>query len=106
MPIVKVTTRAGEERVIEGAAGVSLKDVLVSGGVDEINAIGNCGGCCSCGTCHIFVESDHAQRMAPMRQDEDDLLYVHDNRSPASRLAWQVVFSDELDGLATRIAPE
>jgi 2Fe-2S ferredoxin len=106
MPRLNVVMRSGERRSIQGTAGYSVKEVLIAGGVDEINAITNCGGCCSCGTCHVFVDPVDLERLPPMHSQEDDLLGIHDTRLPASRLSCQVVLTDDLDGLTVTVAPE
>jgi 2Fe-2S ferredoxin len=106
MPQLNVITRSGQKRTIEAQAGHTLKEALIAGGVGEINAITNCGGCCSCGTCHVFLDAADMKRVPPMRGQENDLLYIHDNRQPTSRLSCQIRVTDELDGLSVTIAPE
>jgi 2Fe-2S ferredoxin len=106
MPRLNVITRSGERRIIDAATGESLKAALIAGGVTEINAITNCGGCCSCGTCHVYIDPADVARLAPMEGQEDDLLYVRDDRRENSRLSCQVRLTDALDGLAVTVAPE
>ena len=102
MPRVFVTRRDGETRQVEAKAGRSLmlnirKDA-------EIAAV--CGGCASCGTCHVHVAGDWLDRLPPMREDEDTTLSFSDWRQAKSRLACQIPVSDSLDGLAVTVAPE
>ena len=99
-----VTTRAGEERELDGEAGLSVMEVIRDGGIDELLAL--CGGCCSCATCHVYVDPAFADRLAPMSADEDDLLDASDHRGDASRLSCQIPFGPALDGLRVRIAEE
>ena len=99
-----VTRRDGTELAIEGKAGVSVMEVIRDAGVDELRAL--CGGCCSCATCHVFVDPSFAERIKPMSADEDDLLDSSDCRDGRSRLSCQISFSPELDGLKVTIAPE
>jgi 2Fe-2S ferredoxin len=106
MPRLNIITRSGERRVVDAAAGGSLKAALIAGGVTEINAITNCGGCCSCGTCHVYIDPNDLERLAPMEGQEDDLLYVRDDRRANSRLSCQVRLTDALEGLTVTIAPE
>ena len=54
MPKLIVELRDGEERVLEGEAGLSVMEVIREGGIDEILAL--CGGNCSCATCHVHVD--------------------------------------------------
>jgi 2Fe-2S ferredoxin len=106
MPRLNVVTRSGERHTIEGTAGHSLKEVLVAGGIDEINALSNCGGCCACGTCHVFLDVADVPRVPKMHSQEDDLLGIHEKRQPTSRLSCQVVLTNELDGLTVTVAPD
>lgn len=104
MPIANVTRRDGSLCRIEAAAGQSLKDALKGGGVDEI--LGLCGGFASCGTCHVQIADGWLERLPLMQADEDELLGYSDWRQPNSRLACQVVFTEDLDGLTLIVAPE
>ena len=104
MPTLNVTLREGEERAIDGEAGLSVMEVLRDGGVDELLAL--CGGCCSCATCHVHVDPDDFAKLPPMSADEDDLLDSSADRDATSRLSCQVVFEAALDGLRVRIAAE
>jgi len=97
-----VVTRKGEEREIEATTGLSVMEVLRDGGVDEVLAL--CGGCCSCATCHVYVESD--VELPPMSQDEDDLLDSSDHRNERSRLSCQLPFTAAMDGVRVTVAPE
>jgi 2Fe-2S ferredoxin len=97
-----VVTRKGEEREIEATTGLSVMEVLRDGGVDEVLAL--CGGCCSCATCHVYVDSD--VELPAMSQDEDDLLDSSDHRNERSRLSCQLPFTAAMDGVRVTVAPE
>ncbi|KQN19406.1 ferredoxin [Sphingomonas sp. Leaf33] len=104
MPTLIVTTRDGEERAVEGQAGLSVMEVIRDNGFDELLAL--CGGCCSCATCHVHVDPDFADKLPPMSEDEDDLLGSAGERDATSRLSCQLPFTQALDGLRVRIAAE
>ena len=104
MPSLIVTTRNGDTREVSGNAGMSVMQVIRDHGFDDLLAL--CGGCCSCATCHVFVDADQMAILPPMSADEDDLLDSSDARTAASRLSCQLPFGDELDGLRVTIAPE
>jgi 2Fe-2S ferredoxin len=104
MPKLIVVTREGEEREVMGAAGLSVMEVIRENGFDELLAL--CGGCCSCATCHVHVDPDFAAKLAPMSEDENDLLESSADRDSRSRLSCQIPFTEELDGLRVTIADE
>ncbi len=104
MPTLWATTRGGETRQIEAKSGASLKDNLKRGGMDEI--LGICGGCASCGTCHVYVAEDWVERLPrdpAGRGNHPRLLRL---AGANSRLSCQIKVSDELDGLCVTVAPE
>jgi len=104
MPKLIVVTREGEEREIEGDAGLSVMEVIRDAGIDELLAL--CGGCCSCATCHVHVDPDYADRLPAMSDDENELLAISDDRDETSRLSCQIEFSAALDGMTVAIARE
>lgn len=104
MPIISVTTRDGRTREIGGETGRSLMLNLREGGIEEILAL--CGGCCSCATCHVYVDEEWLDALPPMGADEDDLLDSSDARQANSRLSCQIPFTQALAGIAVTVAPE
>jgi 2Fe-2S ferredoxin len=104
MPNLIVVTREGEESTIAGQDGLSVMEVIRDAGIDELLAL--CGGCCSCATCHVYVDPAFADAIPAMSEDENDLLDSSDHRTAQSRLSCQVPFSAALDGMKVTIAPE
>ena len=104
MPKLVVVNRAGEEKQIDANAGVSVMEAIRDNGFDELLAL--CGGCCSCATCHVYVDAAFADKVTPLSEDENDLLDSTDHRTENSRLSCQLEMSDALDGLKVTIAPE
>ena len=104
MPKLIVTTRSGETREVEAAAGLTVMEAIRDNGFDELLAL--CGGCCSCATCHVHVDPEFAGLLPAMTADEDDLLDSSDDRDATSRLSCQLPFTEALDGLRVRIAEE
>ena len=102
MPRVWLTKRNGETLGVDARPGRSLMLNIRKPG--EIQAI--CGGCASCGTCHVYVAADWIERLPPILPDEETILAFSDWRRPNSRLSCQIKVSDELDGLAVTVAPE
>lgn len=103
MPTITVTTRDGTEHEVDATAGSSVMEAIRDAGFDEMLAI--CGGCCSCATCHVYVE-EGGVALPPMSADEDDLLDSSDHRTVRSRLSCQLPMATVDGGLRVRIAPE
>jgi len=78
----------------------TLKDA----GLDEIQAL--CGGCCSCATCHVYVEEPWFNRLGGQKEEEVELLECLSTRKRTSRLSCQIKVTETLDGLQVVIAPE
>jgi ferredoxin, 2Fe-2S len=94
----------GVEKVIEDAQpGLSLLTVARSNNIDGI--LGECGGCCSCATCHIYVDAQWQQAVGGVNEAEASTLeMVAEPVTTASRLCCQVVLRPELDGLRVSVA--
>lgn len=101
---VVVVNRTGEASEVEADEGMSLMEVIRDNGFDELLAL--CGGCCSCATCHVYIDPDFAGALPPRSEDEEDLLDSSDHKTDASRLSCQVPVTAALEGLRVTIAPE
>lgn len=104
MPQIHVILRTGLTTTVQAQPGRSVMEALRDSGVDEIDAI--CGGCCSCATCHIYVDSAFADQLPAPSADENDLLSASDHRQAHSRLSCQIPVTAALEGLRVTIAPE
>ena len=99
-----VVNRAGEEREVEGDEGLNLMEVIRDNGFDELLAL--CGGCCSCATCHVYIDPAFAGVLPPRSEDEEDLLDSSDHKTELSRLSCQIEVGPAIEGLRVSIAPE
>jgi len=95
----------GLERTIDNAPiGVSLMEVGRAEGVAGI--LGDCGGGCSCATCHVYVDPEWVSRVGASDDVEIATLdMVAHIQKPNSRLSCQIVLNAELDGLKVTVAP-
>jgi 2Fe-2S ferredoxin len=104
MVAIHVTNRAGQKHTIQGSAGATLMEVLRDNNMD-VEAI--CGGCCSCATCHVFVDDAWTAKLPPRSADEQELVEETESyRAANSRLSCQVKLTPELDGITLTVAPE
>ena len=98
------TDRQGKEHRIAADVELSLMENLRTAGGLDIAAI--CGGSCSCGTCHIYVDPAWLPKLKPQEPDEAEILDFAKEVQPNSRLACQIRNVAALDGIKVRLAPE
>lgn len=103
MTIVTIITRNGSKTEVEITDGENLMDVA-KGVTEEVEAM--CGGCCSCATCHVYVDPEFFDRLPPVTTAEKELLDFSDHRKPNSRLACQIHLDSSMAGLSATVAPE
>lgn len=103
MPQLHVTNRDGEVREVQAAASQTLMEALRD---EDFGIEALCGGCCSCATCHVYIDAAWAHRLPATSEDENCLLETTSHFTPgASRLSCQIRLTDEMDGLKLTIAP-
>jgi len=98
---IHVTDQSGAEHELEGLDGWRVMEVIRDWG---LNIKAECGGACSCATCHVYVDEAWLDKLTPPSHDEEDLLYTAPDRQENSRLSCQILLSDELDGLKVTLA--
>jgi len=64
---------------------------------------GDCGGVCSCSTCHVYVAAGWKDKLSPADELETSTLEFDDRTRENSRLSCQIELTDELDGLEVDI---
>jgi 2Fe-2S ferredoxin len=104
MPRLMVVTRKGDELTFEGNPISSVMEAIRDSGIDEIAAI--CGGCCSCATCHVYVDATYVAKLPARSEDEYGLLHGLESFRDNSRLSCQIRMADAVEGLKVTIAPE
>ena len=88
----------GDVEVHGGEVGASVMDVAVDNGVPGI--VAQCGGGCSCCTCHVWLE---APNLPPAHQDEMDLLAYAWGASERSRLSCQIELTDDMSRVVVSV---
>lgn len=89
----------GVEHNLEGLVGWRLMEVIRDYGL-PIKA--ECGGACSCATCHIYIESD--MDLPIMCDEELERLDEAFEVRPNSRLACQIILDESMQGLRVKLA--
>ena len=62
-----------------------------------------CGGVCSCATCHVYVDPAWVEATGTPQHIEQGMLESAMDLEKTSRLSCQIEVSDELDGLIVRL---
>jgi ferredoxin len=94
---VNVIDRQGAVHRLEAVEGWSLMEILRDHGV---GMEGLCGGACDCASCHVVVDPQWSSRLPDPRMEELEKLDELPIIEPSSRLSCQLLWSQELDGLA------
>ncbi|MBT9188630.1 2Fe-2S iron-sulfur cluster-binding protein [Zobellia russellii] len=101
--MAKITFITSDEETItlEGTSG-SVMALAVENGVPGID--GDCGGVCSCATCHVHVAPDDMDKTGSASEIETDMLELDDNADEYSRLCCQIDITDAIDGVVLKVA--
>ncbi|PLX45317.1 MAG: 2Fe-2S ferredoxin [Hyphomicrobiales bacterium] len=104
MPKIIFIEANGTRHEVEGITGQTVMEAAIKHDVPGIP--GECGGACSCATCHVYVDPDWAGKTGTTSETEDDMLdFAFDVRTN-SRLSCQIKITDALDGLVLRVPKE
>jgi 2Fe-2S ferredoxin len=97
MPNITYVLADETEHVVDVPCGQSVMDGSVRQNLPGI--VAECGGSCSCATCHVYVDADAAHLFDAATSAELDLLAFADGVTERSRLACQLIVSDQSDGV-------
>ena len=94
----------GREQAVQARAGQSVMQAAIGAMVPGITA--DCGGACTCATCHGYVDEAWVARVPPASADEAEMIDAGClDVLPNSRLTCQIKVDEQLDGLVIRIPP-
>ncbi len=97
-------TEGGNNITVDVEDGLNLMEAATDNNVPLIE--GECGGCLSCATCHVYVDDEWLAKTGEVDEIEDMMLDMVDvERRDNSRLSCQIVAGPELDGLVL-LVPE
>lgn len=97
MPKITYIAFDGTETTVEAKEGMSVMQTAVNNRVDGI--VAECGGACSCATCHVYVDEGWFDKLPEAQAMEKEMLDFVMSPQPTSRLSCQVKVTPELDGL-------
>ena len=101
MPTITYIEFNGSEHRIDVPEGKSL----MQGAIDNLvpGILGDCGGSCTCATCHAYVDPAWLDRLDPLSGDEEMMLDAVMDRRPESRLCCQLKATSDWDGMIVRL---
>ncbi len=98
---IYVTDLNGKTHELEAIEGWRAMEIIREYGL-TIKA--ECGGACSCATCHVYVDEQWADKIPPKKEDEDEMLDEAFDIRDNSRLSCQIILDETLDGLKLTLA--
>lgn len=96
MPDITYVLPDGTQQTVDVPVGQSVMDGSVRNNLPGI--VAECGGSCSCATCHVFVDPAHAALFDEPIAEESDLVEFLDGACERSRLSCQLIVSDACAG--------
>jgi ferredoxin, 2Fe-2S len=91
----------GESHVVDVPPGLTVMEGAIDNNIPGIEA--ECGGACSCATCHVYVDPAWTKATGTAENLEQDMLECALDQEDSSRLSCQIKVTDELDGLIVRL---
>ena len=76
-------------------------NAAVDNGISGIDA--DCGGECSCATCHVTVSDAWMAVVGQPGEQEESMLDLNPDRETNSRLSCQIPVSEEIDGIVINL---
>lgn len=102
MPRITFIEADGTEHGVDATQGISAMEAAVRNNIPGID--GDCGGQAACATCHVFVEAGWLEKTGMAEPEtERPMLELAEGAEPNSRLACQIIMTDQLDGLVLRM---
>ena len=104
MPIVTYVEHSGIEHRVEAPLDRSLMQIALDNSIDGI--LGDCGGACSCATCHAYIDQTWAAKLPAIAETEAFMLEGVLDRTAQSRLCCQIKVTSQMDGLIITLPAE
>lgn len=101
MPKVSFVESDGRVWEAEAEVGRSVMEAARLANVPGIPA--DCGGACSCATCHVYISPEWQERVGTPNVLEADMLEAVDHPTDRSRLSCQITLTADLDGLVCEV---
>jgi ferredoxin, 2Fe-2S len=97
MPQITYVLPDGREETVDVPSGQSVMDGSVRNNLPGI--VAECGGSCSCATCHVYVDPAAAGLFDEPMSEESDLVEFLEGACERSRLSCQLIVSEACAGV-------
>ena len=104
MPIITFIEHSGIAHRVDAPLDRSLMQIALDNSIDGI--LGDCGGACSCATCHGYIDLAWAAKLPVIAETEAFMLEGVLDRTAQSRLCCQIRVTAQLDGLIVNLPAE
>lgn len=101
MPKITYIEHDGTSHEIDAEVGTTVMNAALDNLVPGIDA--DCGGECSCATCHVMVDPAWVATVGGPSETEESMLDLNPERQENSRLSCQIDVTDDLDGLVVNL---
>ncbi len=101
MAVIKYISHQGTETEIDVAAGMSVMQGAYDNDINGILA--ECGGACSCATCHVYVDDAWVGKVPAADDMEQSMIQIVPEPRENSRLSCQLRVTADMDGLVVRM---
>lgn len=101
MVTITYITHNGTETTVAAEVGATVMQTAVDNGIDGI--VAECGGSCSCATCHCYVDESWWPVVGEADPIEKSVLPFAIEPQDNSRLSCQITISQDMDGLVVRL---
>src|SRR6476659_8812778 len=91
------------DKEVEAASGQRLLDAAWAA---REPLEGACEGVMACSTCHVIVDAEDFAKLPRASEEEEDLLDLAAHATRTSRLACQIILTEDLKALSVRVPPE
>ncbi|MGE4360018.1 MAG: 2Fe-2S iron-sulfur cluster-binding protein [Lysobacteraceae bacterium] len=104
MPTVVFTDPQGVDHEVDAPIGRSLMQVALDHSIPGM--LGDCGGVCSCATCHGYVAPEFLSKLPARSETEVFMLEGVPDLRDNSRLCCQLRMQPELAGIRIQLPDE
>jgi 2Fe-2S ferredoxin len=97
MPKIIYIDHADQRYEVEVPVGKTIMEGAVENAVPGVD--GDCGGQCSCATCHVYIAPGFEHLLPPKTEVEEEMLELAVDIKENSRLGCRLTVDERLEGL-------